>query len=500
MTVAKRLLLFSFAGCLCFTACTKFDTTNLGSDLLPAVDNVNTFADTLSIVTTQGVFNDSLFSITSTEEHLLGKISSDPLFGTTQADVYCELKPINYPYIFGNPGDTLNGFGAGLDSVVLCLKYNSFWGDSATPIQFQVFEVNATGAWDSIGRSHKIDYAPSTGAPLSNPVSVDIRKLGNWVKFRNGRDSVQNQIRIPLSSSFANALWARDTLTTGNNSFRNDSLYRLFQKGFAIKATGPGNALIYTTLADAGTRLEVHYRRKNQGRLDTTYSIFRLATNTQIPFSSTANNIVRNRGGFPVVTSNPGNEIYLQAGAGTFANLDIPALTSLSNRVVHRAEIIIEQVQPSTPFDNNIMTPPNFLYLDLRDTSAGNPKYKPIYFDLNPEVFYDPDYKNPFTSSFFPTGGVNSNYFGGFLRSGVDKFGNQMKYYNINITRYIQNLVTRNLPNYKMRLFAPYTILYEQYGAGAVAYYNRFCYGRIKVGGGNNPDYKMRLRIIWSKI
>jgi hypothetical protein len=52
-------------------SCNKIDTTSLGSDLLPAVDNVSTFADTLDINTTQGIFNDS-FKIYYTENNALG--------------------------------------------------------------------------------------------------------------------------------------------------------------------------------------------------------------------------------------------------------------------------------------------------------------------------------------------------------------------------------------------------------------------------------------------
>ncbi len=40
--------------------CTKLDTTTLGGDLIPIVDNVNTFADTLDITATQGIFADEI--------------------------------------------------------------------------------------------------------------------------------------------------------------------------------------------------------------------------------------------------------------------------------------------------------------------------------------------------------------------------------------------------------------------------------------------------------
>ena len=87
--------------------CSKINTTSIGQDLIPAVDNVSTFADTLEINTTQGVFFDST-RISNTDNHILGSITNDPLFGTTKADVFVELKPAFFPYYFGNAGDTVD--------------------------------------------------------------------------------------------------------------------------------------------------------------------------------------------------------------------------------------------------------------------------------------------------------------------------------------------------------------------------------------------------------
>ncbi len=76
--------------------CTKIDTTTLGGDLIPAVDNVHTFADTLLITTTQGFFDDTS-RVVYNELHPLGAITNDPLFGTTNADLYVQLKPGFFP-------------------------------------------------------------------------------------------------------------------------------------------------------------------------------------------------------------------------------------------------------------------------------------------------------------------------------------------------------------------------------------------------------------------
>jgi Domain of unknown function (DUF4270) len=323
--------------------------------------------------------------------------------------------------------------------------------------------------------------------------TINIPSLGSYFKYANGKDSAKNQIRIKLSQSFATSLFQRDSsiVTGSNDSFKSDSLYRVFNNGFAIEANGTGNALLYTNFNDAATRLEIHYKKKNGATVDTTYSSFKVSVSVAngVKLSSTANKIVRNRPTF----SSP-NEIYLQTTPGTYANLDIPALATLSNRIIHRAEIIVEQIpDPVSP----LLSVPNFLYLDLKDSGTNN-NYKPVYFDLNPAVGYNPDNSNVY--SFFTNSGVDAGYFGGFDRDKKDPLGSGMiKYYNFNITRYVQQIVTRHTTNYPLRLYAASNLKYPQYNFVA-PYYNRLADGRVKVGGGNNANYKMRLRIVYSKI
>jgi len=482
--------------------CTKLDTTDIGSDLIPAVDNVNTFDTVLNINATQGIFNDSTL-IYRTEDHALGRINNDPLFGTTTANVFMQLKPTFYPYYLGNAGDTLFTHGAGLDSVVLCINYKGFWGDSSIPIRLEVREVNDVIFRDSVALAKKLDYAPNTGALLGS-ADVDVRRLGDTVKYANKRDYSINQIRIKLNPSdpthgWPEQLYTRDTLT--GHAFLNDSLFRQFYNGLAVLATGSGNGLIYTNLADTSTKLEIHFRRKNNGKMDTLFQSLKLnpATNitTNAP-SNTVNNIVRNRAGYPISFPS-GDELFLQTQPGTYVDLKIPGLSTLSNRVIHRAEIIVEQIYTGSSLDG-MLTPPNFLYLDLKDTSVvpGTPKWKPVYFDLSPNIRYDPDFKSGFP--YFPSNGVDFLYFGGFRREKKDLAQNPIQYYTFNISRYVQHIVTDHYHNYDLRLFAPYSFSYPQYGGVSIPYSNNIAQGRVRIGSGTNTNSKLRLRIIYSKI
>lgn len=472
--------------------CSKLDTTDIGSDLLPAIDNVNTFEKILDITTTQGIFSNDSTTVGYDDDHVLGKINNDPLFGTTTANVYAQFKPTFYPYFYNIPKDSLVAF----DSVVLCLSYKGFWGDSLVPLQLQVKEValNAGGFWDSVNQAKKITYAPPTTNVLGN-ATVNITSLGKFMVYANHKDSVKNQIRIKLSSAFADSLFTRDS----TNAFRSDSAFKAFQNGFAIVANGSGNGILYTNLLDSSSKLEIHYRKKNGATIDTTFSALRISTAaSSFATSATANNIIRNRTGFPV--ANPlANELYLQTTPGTYVDLKVPQLDTFRNSIIHRAEIIIEQI----PFDvtsDAYFSAPEYLYIDLKDTTSSLPKWKPIYFDLNPNVAYDPDFKSVFGNSFFPTGGIDFLYHGGFARTKTDvTTSGQIRYYNFNISRYVQQIVTKRTINYPLRLYAPYNLDYAQYKT-VIPYTNRLAKGRVKVGSGTNPNYKMRLRLVYSKI
>jgi len=501
--VQKRILSIAITAIVIFSFfswnCTKLDTTDIGSDLLPAVDNVHTFDTLININSTQGFFSDSTY-IGKSDDYALGAINNDPQFGKTNAHIFIQLKPPFYPYYLGNSGDTINGFGAGLDSVVLCLKYKGFWGDSSVPVHLEVKEVNDPNFRDSVYKDNPTNYQPTYSGTTLGSTDVDVRKMGNFIKFNNGRDSVNYQIRIKLSASWAAQLYGRDSIAANgsNNAFYSDSIYRRFYNGLAIIANGSGNGLIYANLADTATKIEIHYRRKNNGKVDSVYSSLRFnssvaGTNTVAP-SNVSDNIIRNRAGYPIMTPTSG-EHFLQTAPGTFVNLNIPGLAGLSNRIIHRAEIIVEQIPTNPVLDENLSAP-NFLYLDLKDTGTTN-KWKPIYYDLNTAQFYDPDYKFAVPYIANP---IDFQYFGGYRRSKNDAFGNLIKYYNFNVSRYVQQIVTKRTYNYDLRLYAPFNLAYPQYSPSLIPYSNNIAFGRVRIGSGSNPNYRLRLRIVYSKL
>ena len=104
----------------------------------------------------------------------------------------------------------------------------------------------------------------------------------------------------------------------------------------------------------------------------------------------------------------------------------------------------------------------------------------------------------PFLTDALLSGRYDPRVFGGQGRSVVGLNGQVVTGYNLFITRYIQNIITRNTPNFPLYLYAPYTVSYFNLRLSFGV--NRLSQGRVKLGGGTHSAQKMKLRIIYSKI
>ena len=92
--------------------CTKISTTGIGSGLIPPVDAVNTRDTVLDVITKNEGFDTVVVGIS--DNHALGYIGDDPVFGTTSASINFQLAPPYTPFSYGTTPDSLF-----LDSVVL---------------------------------------------------------------------------------------------------------------------------------------------------------------------------------------------------------------------------------------------------------------------------------------------------------------------------------------------------------------------------------------------
>ena len=461
-----------------FSACRKInEATELGAGLIPAVDNITTFDTTIDVQAyndTFGIVNDSIL-FSSSFEAFLGRINNDPFFGKTDARLFFELKPAGYP--FANKPDSLF-----LDSVVLVLDHHDTYGDSTIPQTVNVYEIDQSSNFrpDSTNliRENDITYSNLLGTKTFLPSSLSDSVFAFM-------DTTNNQLRIKLDNSFGSRLLSYDSI--GSGAYSSDSLFRTFFKGFALQSMNTGNAVMGFDLTGANTKLAIYYRyyKGGQTNIDTAVSNFTLTT-----VSSVANYVKRDYSGSPLAAAakvtTPSPFVYLQNTPGSFAEIKIPGLANLSNRVIQRAELIAEEV-----YDPSDVTlpPPVYLYLDAYDSSIS--KYRTIPYDL----VYDPS-----------SATANLSTFGASPVNSIDGSGNPIKVWHINISRYVQHVVTHTVPLYNFRLYSPFFV-HNQYGVppvatGLVGFFVNptLVKGRVRLAGGTPGTQRLRLRIVYSKL
>lgn len=269
-----------------FFGCTKIETTNIGSGLIPPIDGVTTLDTTLDVYTNNYIDNISeLTKVYKQDDHVIGIINNDPLFGKTSAKAYFELKPTSYPVSLPGGSSLVANF------VVLILSYKGQYGDTTLPQNWEVRELEERMKNNS---NYAVKTSFETGELLGSK-TIDIRKFRDSVK--NPYENSNNQIRIKLSSAFANRLMKQYNSLPGN-AYQNDSIFRQNFRGFAVTpaAGSPGNALIRINLLDTNTKLALCYKFKSsESKTDTGVTYFRFSTGnlSTVPVSGSANYIKR---------------------------------------------------------------------------------------------------------------------------------------------------------------------------------------------------------------
>jgi len=480
-----RFILFCFSLLFIVSSCKKLnEASEIGGNVIPGADGVTTFDTTLtSLQTYNHIFeaNKDSASVGLTNDQILGNISNDPLFGKTNAKMFLQLKPDVYPWIFSGVSNKDSLY---IDSVVLVLGWNGSYGDTVGSQKINVKEIDTHSDFRVDSFYTIYDPGPLTTTLLGTK-TFSPQNLKDSVKAF--QDTTTGQLRIRLDNSFGRRLLDYDV----TNAYATDSAFNTYFKGFAIEADqSVGNALMaFGIYNNSNTKLAIYYRFTKGGQDDTTVNYFLVK-----PGASANHNYV-NRfdfAGTPLLTaSNTTGEddlVYIINTPGSYATVKIPALRNLSNRIIHRAELIVEQVYS---FSDNTFTQPFGLMLDVYDSTIGD--YKFIPYDFNPDQNGSPN----------PSFGLYGQYT-------VDGVGNPIKVWKFDLTRYVQNILTKQEPLHDFRLFTTQTaygrrrnVVANNSGPYILAKVNvnpKFAFGRIRLGGGNHPTQKMRLRLVYSKI
>jgi hypothetical protein len=478
----RIFLVFIFFSLAFFISCTKInEATELGGDLVPAVDNINTFESFLATQTDVRLAADT-GSADFNDDIAIGTFN-DPEFGTTTAHGYFSFGRTiygTYPFIAKKDSVTV-------DSIVLSMAFVGSFGDTNATQSVRVVEIPQSSNFNDTGFFRYLGPDITVGAQLGTK-SFRIVDMKDSVWVRNPSDTIarkttNNVVRIKLDQTLGERIKNADSA-----GFANDSAFKQVLKGIGVQATS-GNALAYFDINNnINSKLVIYYKARINGKDSASSTEF---YHIGIPPISgvLAHNPANYRHGMAniFVTRNPAGglasnlassedqTLYLEAGPGSVAYIKIPELSTFPNKIIHRAELLITRVPVA---GDNIFSPPAYLFLDhLRGDTAAYSFHNDIL--LNNTGQYD-----------------------------VGAFGGKLKpdnTYRFNVTRYVQGVVTRHEPNDTLRLHAPFrtplrdTLWRRTFNMQILPY---VAAGRVAVGGGThpNPAYRMRLRLIYSNL
>jgi hypothetical protein len=466
-------VVFSFIIILFYSSCSKIDTTDLGNELIPAGDNVDTKEIVFNVITDNKLFNDTTRMLDD-EDHGVGIIENDPEFGKTTAVTYSSFTPTNYGVHPFTKRDSVT-----IDSVVLSLGYSSTFGDSNAIQQFEVRQINTSikSFKDSLYFLNAPDF--DVYPQLIGNATVNYKSLNDTVVYKNGKDTIitGRELRMKLDTSWARQFVNFDT----TNAYKNDTVFKQNFAGFEIKASDASaskNAIAYFNLSDNDrTRITFYCRVRNSGKTDTIAPFF---TYTNDPHANIIHRTPANGYLANVNNSTENDEkLYIQSTPGSYATVKIPQLDTFANSVIHRAELIMEKY-PSVDESYRI---PQYLFVNA----------------LSPSLDSAFTIRNDFVIT-NTAPGYDLNILGGTFRN------NQ---FVVNLTRYVQSIVTKKFRNFTLQVYAPFTTQPYYMPATSDEAGNKIgiiidrpvAAGRVVLYGGGSTDPKrMRLRIIYSAV
>jgi hypothetical protein len=486
-----RIFIISLFSTLMFSACTRISTSELGLGLLPSMDAYNTKDTTLDVITETVDRPDSM-RVYGSDDHVVGTITNDPAFGTTNASMFFQMKPSFFPFFISGSKDSLV-----VDSAILILSYKGFYGDTTKPVKLQLKRINAATPLDAFklyASNYPELYNLKTDQNLGE-TNLDFARVGDSLYTRF--EASTNTIRIKLSKSFANQFLKEFDST---NAYRSDTTLRQYFPGFAL-STDPStnkNVLVKINLLDTNSKLALYYNT-NSTALTETYTRDTAVVNFKFSIYSNGdvNFIQRNRTGSESVKhigKTNDSLVYVQTSPGTMVKVKIPGLKNFANKIIHRAELLAEQVPTvgATSLEAQFL-PPRYLFLGVYDTTTKSIRNVP----------------NDFTGT---TNASSFTQFGGrLIYQSINGYDNVASY-NFNVSRYVQGVISRTDSLFDFRIIAPVNDSIslvppypynkqaptQDYLTTAIG--NQAASGRVVLGGGSRTKFRMRLHIYYSDL
>ncbi len=438
------LLLSGFLLLLALLSCRK-EPYQVGIDILPPTDTLGVFqTDTVTVIA-YTILQDSARTDESSYG-LLGAIM-DPVFGQTTATTYTQVRLSTEGVTFGDHPV--------LDSLVLVLYYEGYYGDTNTLQHVRVYELSADLSPDS---SY---YSNQTAGTYNLLLADQYYKPRPTDSVLLSGDTVAPHLRINLSNRtryLGNKILSAPQYILNSN----DEFVKFF-KGVCIQAlpVDQKGGLIKFRTSDLYSKIAVYYHNDDEDSLrfdmyiDATIGRF---TNFSHYGYADASPEFRQQ----VLngdTSLGRDKLFLQAMAGTRIKVHMPYLRSLVKNgkiAINNAELVFEN-----PVKDTTYQVPDGLSLYKMD-SAG-------------KIAFVVDYSE------------GAEYFGGTYVSGT-------RTYSFRLTRHIQNILSGDTTE------NPYLYISAIDPLKSVLYYNRVTLNGSAPYDPSLRGGRLKLRLLFTKL
>jgi len=219
-------------------SCTD-NITDIGSKIQPLSDSITVGTDIFN-VSTENVYVDYMYS--RADSFLLGTFYNEK-YGTTQADILAQLNcPIGYVY----PPNSVP------DSALVVLYYRSWFGDSYSPLDINIYQMN----------KKTFDYSGLYPTNL-NPDDYTDRSIALGQRIFSAKDATKVQsnstsIIFKLSNNFV-----QDFIKINSDTYSSESKFSDFFKGLFITANYGASTILNIRQIDL--EYYFHYSIKKPG-------------------------------------------------------------------------------------------------------------------------------------------------------------------------------------------------------------------------------------------
>lgn len=376
--------LFFSALAIFIVSCSK-TTEKIGNGLLPEVDNISVFyTDSVQMICHSETVDSMMTKGMTTV--LLGSMM-DPVMGSTNANLFTQLHLSSTHQHFGsNPV---------IDSVVLQLAVNGYYGDTTTLQTVHVYEL--ADSLVSTNLYYQSSEVADKGIDLAN--GFQFRPHPRTYHTVVGNDTLNEPvIRIPLANSFGEQFAFADSTV-----FSTPVAFKRFCFGLKIccESVGQGGAICYLNpTSNTVTQLKVYYRETPDASTQMRYDFYITSDDTyfnqyQHDYSLGSTDFIQQVLQEDATLGQ--QQLYLQSMGGVRSVIAFPGIAEwAASQVEEGVHLIINEAKLILPAsaileDSTVLTPPTSLAL-LNINADGSTTVLPDY--LEGSTYYGGSYSH----------------------------------------------------------------------------------------------------------